>query len=158
MKTKEEIAATRKVWYEANKEELLAKQKVYNEANKVHRAAVAKVRYDTKREDILAQKRAYHVANRVAIRARMKAARDGRNLMIFEHKGGKCQHCDLRDLEHLQIYDYHHTDPSTKLYTIACIMSGTIDRLMTEVDKCILLCANCHRKEHARLYKEGIEQ
>ena len=73
---------------------------------------------------------------------------------LFEHKGGKCQRCDLRDLEHPEIYEYHHIDPSTKIDTVTKLMKNTLVKLYAEADKCLLLCANCHRKEHARMRKE----
>jgi len=73
---------------------------------------------------------------------------------LFEYKGGKCAHCDLRDLEHPEIYDYHHIDPATKIASVKVIMGCTLEKVRAEADKCLLLCANCHRKEHARMKKE----
>ena len=73
---------------------------------------------------------------------------------LFEYKGGKCAHCNLRDLDRPWIYDYHHTDPATKLYNVTAIMGSVKEKLHAEADKCILLCANCHRSEHERLRKE----
>ena len=73
---------------------------------------------------------------------------------LFEYKGGKCAHCGLRDLDRPEIYDYHHTDPSTKLYNVASMLGYVTEKLHAEADKCILLCVNCHRSEHERLRKE----
>ena len=46
--------------------------------------------------------------------------------------------------------DFHHIDPSTKEFNIS---GGTkaISKLKQEVDKCILVCSNCHREIHAGL-------
>ncbi len=60
-----------------------------------------------------------------------------------EYKGGKCQMCGLVD-ECLAIYDFHHTDPSKKEFTIANKKGFNKE----ELDKCIMICANCHRKVH----------
>jgi len=73
---------------------------------------------------------------------------------LFEHKGGKCEHCNLRDLDNPSIYDYHHVNPATKFQSVTTMMGGSLVKLHAEADKCILLCANCHRIEHARLKKE----
>ena len=73
---------------------------------------------------------------------------------LFEYKGGKCAHCNLRDLERPEIYDYHHTNPATKLHNVTAIMYHAEEKVHAEADKCILLCANCHRSEHERLRKE----
>src|SRR5574343_826247 len=50
---------------------------------------------------------------------------------------------------HPSCLDFHHIDPKTKKFEI----SGSIRRygkdvLMKEISKCIVLCANCHRKLH----------
>lgn len=46
--------------------------------------------------------------------------------------------------------DFHHTDPGEKIGPIA-MLAGRLyppELLQAEIDKCILLCANCHRKLH----------
>ena len=78
-----------------------------------------------------------------------------RALDLFEYKGGKCQHCDIRDLEHIEIYDYHHVNSEEKLFNVGGRLTAPKDRLYKEADKCLLLCANCHKKEHARIRKEA---
>jgi len=47
--------------------------------------------------------------------------------------------------------DFHHIDPSEKDFTIG--QKRNIDKniLQKEIDKCVCLCANCHRKIHAGL-------
>ena len=46
--------------------------------------------------------------------------------------------------------DYHHIDPSQKEATVARMTSNnyTLDRVMSEIQKCVCLCANCHREFH----------
>ncbi len=60
--------------------------------------------------------------------------------------GGKCQRCGLQS-ECDAIYDFHHPDPSKKEFTISQIRQTT-KRVIKEAQKCELLCANCHRREH----------
>ena len=46
--------------------------------------------------------------------------------------------------------DYHHLDPETKETRIRDYINGdySFKRIQEEVDKCVLLCANCHRIRH----------
>ena len=60
------------------------------------------------------------------------------------------QECVECGENHPACLDWHHVDPDLKEYNIAtkagCI---TLATLMLEINKCICLCANCHRKLHA---------
>ena len=48
------------------------------------------------------------------------------------------------------VLDYHHIDPSQKEKGVARLVSSTysIDNVYKEIEKCIVLCANCHREFH----------
>ena len=48
------------------------------------------------------------------------------------------------------LLDYHHVDPSIKDEGIARMISNnySYDNILKEIDKCIVLCANCHREFH----------
>ena len=68
---------------------------------------------------------------------------------IFEHFGGrKCSVCGIES--EYPIYDLHHTDPTQKDISVSKIAHHSWDKVKTEVEKCVLLCANCHRIEHAK--------
>lgn len=42
--------------------------------------------------------------------------------------------------------DFDHRDPLVKKYSIgSALMDTTIDELITEISKCDIVCANCHR-------------
>ena len=64
-------------------------------------------------------------------------------------RGLKCSVCSEDDIICL---DFHHPDPTTKEFPIAeCIHRRvSIKRLENEIQKCIVLCSNCHRKLHRR--------
>jgi hypothetical protein len=49
--------------------------------------------------------------------------------------------------------DLHHRDPDQKEIDPAgmSVAGWSWERMMTEIDKCVVLCANCHRKVHAGL-------
>lgn len=65
---------------------------------------------------------------------------------LIEYKGGKCLICGYNKCQ--DALEFHHLDPSQKDYNIS---GGTksFNTLKSEVDKCILVCANCHREIHS---------
>lgn len=74
---------------------------------------------------------------------------DSKKKFINELKdslGGKCAHCG--STTNLQ---FHHTDPSKKKFTIGKPTNYTRAEIKKEAKKCILLCRDCHIKEHQRL-------
>jgi len=65
-----------------------------------------------------------------------------------EYKGGKCSRCAYNRC--LWALEFHHLDPSKKDINIAhCHV--TFEKLKIELDKCILVCSNCHREIHSEL-------
>lgn len=47
--------------------------------------------------------------------------------------------------------EFHHRDPKEKDFTISSRAHLTFDeRVKQELDKCDLLCSNCHRERHGR--------
>ena len=49
--------------------------------------------------------------------------------------------------------DFHHIDKEKKDFSLAFVKSWGwgLDRIKKEISKCVVLCANCHRKAHAGL-------
>ena len=62
--------------------------------------------------------------------------------------GGKCLDCGCSG--HPAIFDFHHLDSSLKEFTIGHSKLLSLEKIKYELDKCILLCANCHRIRHAK--------
>ena len=62
------------------------------------------------------------------------------------YKGGKCKNCGYDKC--IAALDFHHVNPEEKVYEVKYLMSRRWDLIKEEIDKCILLCANCHREEH----------
>ena len=62
--------------------------------------------------------------------------------------GGACVNCGYN--KNLSALHFHHKDPSTKnLHLNGAALSTYADyRLLMELDKCELLCANCHGEHH----------
>jgi DNA-binding CsgD family transcriptional regulator len=68
-----------------------------------------------------------------------------------EYKGGKCIICNYNKCQ--GALEFHHLDPSIKDYNISRLWSYSWEIVEKELDKCVLLCANCHRELHAGLIK-----
>ncbi len=63
------------------------------------------------------------------------------------YKGGKCERCGYcRSHSALQ---FHHRDPKEKEFLIGSARWVLFERLIPELDKCDLLCANCHFEVHS---------
>lgn len=46
------------------------------------------------------------------------------------------------------VLDFHHKDKNSKDFTIGQFKRGNFTVLQSEIDKCVVLCANCHREFH----------
>lgn len=71
------------------------------------------------------------------------------DLLIF--KGGKCEHCGYKyDGSNACAFDMHHTDPATKLFNVGLNSFNRVskEKNYKEAEKCIVLCAICHRLHH----------
>ena len=66
--------------------------------------------------------------------------------------GGKCSCCGYD--KYLCALDIHHIDPKDKDEKFRRHSGWSWERLKQELDKCILLCANCHRAFHAGFITE----
>ena len=74
-------------------------------------------------------------------------------LKAIEYKGGKCEKCGYNKCP--AVFEFHHLDPKQKDFSIAKNgHSRSWERVKNELDKCILLCANCHRELHATFHSE----
>lgn len=73
--------------------------------------------------------------------------------LAIEYKGGKCEHCGYSKCS--KALEFHHKDPTQKDFGIAHKgETRAFAKIKLELDKCIMLCANCHREEHERLLLE----
>ncbi|MBU6415166.1 HNH endonuclease [Patescibacteria group bacterium] len=69
-------------------------------------------------------------------------------IMLVEYKGGKCMTCGYKKTP--WALDLHHFDESQKAFGLSVRgLTRSWGRLKDEADKCVLLCANCHREVHA---------
>ena len=83
----------------------------------------------------------------------VNAQRTKKKEILVNYKGGKCAICGYKKC--IKALEFHHEDPTTKEFTLGYQANFALDRLKKEADKCLLLCANCHRELH---YKEVLEK
>ena len=72
-----------------------------------------------------------------------------RKLKAIEYKGGKCERCDYD--KYPDVLEFHHRDPEEKEANWTKMRLRSWDKIQQELDKCDLLCANCHREVHIQM-------
>lgn len=75
----------------------------------------------------------------------VKRLRRNKELAV-QYKGGKCTKCDYSKC--LGALDFHHRDPKKKDPSWKLMKAWKFERIIKEIDKCDLLCSNCHRELH----------
>jgi len=69
--------------------------------------------------------------------------------MLVDYKGGKCERCGYNKC--LRALEFHHLNPSEKDFGISGCITKNVEELKNEVNKCILVCSNCHAEIHEEL-------
>lgn len=85
---------------------------------------------------------------KAAVAKRRKKIRE----MSLEYKGGKCEVCGYKKCS--RALSFHHLDPKKKGFGLAYKgITRSWEKTRKELDKCVLLCMNCHMEMH-----EGVTQ
>jgi transposase-like protein len=67
---------------------------------------------------------------------------------LVAEAGGRCELCGYD--RHIGALHFHHRDPATKSFTIAARgMTRSLAAARAEMQKCVLLCGNCHAEVEA---------
>lgn len=64
---------------------------------------------------------------------------------LIEYKGGECELCGYKKCN--RALQFHHLNPEEKDFSISG-KSISFEKLKDEVNKCILVCSNCHSEIH----------
>ena len=84
----------------------------------------------------------------MAVSRRRKKLRE----MARDYKGGKCILCGYNKCQ--RALSFHHLNPKEKDFDLSSRgLTRSWERIKKEIDKCVLLCANCHMEIH-----DGITQ
>jgi len=80
-----------------------------------------------------------------AVRKRRKKIR----MMAVEYKGGQCEICGYKKC--IEALEFHHIDSSKKDFGVSSRgYTRSWAKVKDEIEKCMLVCANCHRELHAQ--------
>jgi predicted HNH restriction endonuclease len=63
--------------------------------------------------------------------------------------GGKCSICNYD--KYTGALEFHHINPAEKDFNIAELKLSSFERIKPELDKCLLVCSNCHREIHGKI-------
>lgn len=71
-----------------------------------------------------------------------------RKMELIEYKGGKCEICGYN--KNIAALQFHHINPDEKEFKLDVrkLSNNKMENIYKEVDKCMLLCANCHSEIH----------
>ena len=73
--------------------------------------------------------------------------------MAVEYGGGSCRLCGYDKCNN--VLTFHHLDPNEKDFGISAKgYTRSWEKVKTELDKCVLLCNNCHGEVHAGMHPE----
>lgn len=120
----EKRKAYNREWYLRNRDVVIARTTLWSKANREKRKEISIRHYGRKKE-----------------RSHSNKAR------MVEYLGGKCLDCGGKFLD--VVFDFHHLDPSQKDFALSAARGNSWETIKPELDKCVLLCANCHRTRHA---------
>ena len=82
------------------------------------------------------------------VRARLKKKQD----WLLEQKSQPCNDCG--NTYDPICMDYHHIKPKTYSISLMVNSDWSMKKIQAEMDKCVLICSNCHRLRHKEeLYK-----
>jgi predicted nucleic acid-binding Zn ribbon protein len=66
--------------------------------------------------------------------------------------GGKCKICNYN--RSMRSLTFHHFDPKKKEYSLSSSRIFNFEKCKKEMDKCLLVCANCHGEIHDGLFPQ----
>lgn len=75
-------------------------------------------------------------------------------IKMVNYKGGSCCLCGYN--AYLGALEFHHIDPKKKDFNLSKFKNRAFETVKEEVDKCILVCSNCHREIHGGLKLEQL--
>ena len=88
----------------------------------------------------------YHIQHQTKRNIASTRKRKENKQRAVDYLGGKCLDCGQK--YSLAVYDFHHLDPTQKDIQVSWLMNWNWGVQQKELDKCVLLCSNCHRLRH----------
>lgn len=156
---------THRRWQEANRQKLRDYQREYKRKRRENpdlwaREKEARKEYYARTREESQRKsreymRTYYLANKPLFQVRSRKQYEAKRAWFKEYVATlSCSHCPE---SHPDVLEFHHPDPKGKIDgrrvepPISALLTYSKERILAAAKECIVLCANCHRKEHARL-------
>lgn len=98
-------------------------------------------------QNALSGKWTVYCSKKCSSKAAVQRRRNKLKQLSVEYMGGKCKKCGYS--KSVYALEFHHLDKSKKDFGISA--SGNTrswEKLKKELNKCIMLCSNCHREQH----------
>lgn len=96
----------------------------------------------------------YYEKNKEKVYQRKMVRRRGLKIEMINLLGGKCSICGYNKC--IDALDFHHQG-NKEGHITTFIKNESRQKVLKEVKKCILLCANCHREVHHRVHGSVVE-
>ena len=123
-----------------SKEEKAEYNKKYAEEHKEKKAEYDKKRYQLNKEKISEHDRKYYELNKEKRKEYSREHNKKNKAICLEYLGGKCVKCGSTER-----LEFDHIKREGKKYTIAKKITNSFGYLKEELDKCQLLCVDCHK-------------
>lgn len=86
-----------------------------------------------------------------------KIRRTRNKIAAIFYLGGNCNSCSLQaNKDNLACFEFHHRDPAEKDFQIGRVANKSWHSIVNELDKCELLCSNCHKQKHSTRFDSDI--
>lgn len=127
---KEKLSEKSKELYKVKKEEIKLRTSIYRANNKEKLKEYYSNTKETQIQQVL-QRRENNKAEYILL------------------KGGKCEICGFEyNGENAACFDFHHESSEEKEYNPSIAIRLRREKALKELEKCQLVCANCHRLIH----------
>lgn len=111
------------------------------------RANYARMKADPERwAEHRAKRKAWEDANKEHMLEAQRTKKRERKLQAIEYLGGVCMDCKQK--HHAAVFEFHHRNADEKDADPSKLFLRRWETIQSELDKCDLLCANCHRMRH----------
>lgn len=138
--------------------EIITEMKIYYlnhtiiETSKFFKISVSSVKKYCDNKRVLSTKPTKQGRAVEAVQKRRKKIKE----LAVEYKGGCCEKCGYDKC--IAALEFHHIDPNEKDFGIASKgYTRSWVKLKEELDKCIMVCANCHREIHYEIDNKKAE-
>lgn len=155
-------------YYQSHKQEILRKQKEYRDANKEKISSSSKEYYDNNKEEIIVRRktklssekgielrskynRRYYEKNKSEVNNRCLQHYYTRKTLVNQiatHYGCMNPTCLWKGKFQPSQLDFHHFNQDSKEINVSKLTCSSMKKIATEINKCVVLCKNCHALVH----------